>query len=128
MERREVVRRLIRMVSRPEIDLESAFLLLARFESPELDLRPYRKVLDVMGAEVRKRFASAKDDLERCRILVGYLAKERGYRGDPRASFTPTDIYLHRAIERRCGLPLTLVSIYLFVGRRAGDPGHPRPL
>jgi regulator of sirC expression with transglutaminase-like and TPR domain len=84
-----------------------------------------------MGDEVRRRAEAAGSGLPRLRTLAQYLGAERGFAGDSSDYHHPDNIHLHRALERRRGLPLTLSAIYLFVARRAGIlcgamalPGH----
>ena len=130
----EVLRRLQRHVAREwrEVsELESAFYLLGRLDRPELDARPYVKALDAMAQEVRRRTSHVQDDLRRGRVLVQYLAEELGFGGDVETYTQPDNVYLHRAIERRRGLPLTLCALYTFVASRCGLhtgivplPGH----
>jgi regulator of sirC expression with transglutaminase-like and TPR domain len=107
------------------VDLERGLFLLARFEEPGLDARPFVTALDAMAAEVMRRAESRPPGSERARVLVDYLADELGYDGDDGDYHHPDNVYLHRAIVRRRGLPLTLAAIYLFVARRAGIPAAP---
>lgn len=129
--RKSVVRRLISFAGRREINLESGLFLLARLERPELDVRPYLMQFDALAAEVLRRIESRPPTLERAMALVSYLGQEIGLRGDTGDYHHPDNIYLHRALERRRGMPLTLAAIYQSVGRRAGIqsalvplPGH----
>jgi regulator of sirC expression with transglutaminase-like and TPR domain len=129
--RRGVLRRLIAFAARREINLESGLFLLARLERPDLDVRPYLMQLDALAAEVLRRVESRPPTLERSLALVSYLGQEIGLHGDAEDYHHPDNIYLHRALERKRGLPLTLAAIYQSVGRRAGIqsalvplPGH----
>lgn len=129
--RRRVVGRLIGLAARGPIDLERGFWLLSRLEDPGLDARPWRLALDAMGAEVRRRAAQLPAGLDRARVLSEYLGGELGFAGRPIDYYHPDNVFLHRALTRRAGLPLTLCAIYLFVARRAGLraavvplPGH----
>jgi len=124
-DRERVSRRLTGYAMRPELDLERGLLLLARIEEPGLDARPYSTALDAMAAEVVRRTESRPPGAKRARALVEYLGRELGYTGDEGDYHHPDNVYLHRAIVRRRGLPLTLVAIYLFVARRAGIPAAP---
>lgn len=130
-EREAVVRRLLRHLARPKLDLERALFLLGRFDDPRLDARPYRRALDGFAREFAKRSSGLTDELDRGRALAHYLGDEVGFRGVSDGRFPPTDVFVHRAIETRRGLPLTLTAIYSFVARRAGLrvgivplPGH----
>lgn len=131
LESEDVLRRLLRHVSRDVIDLEQALFLLSRLDRAHFDSRPYVRAIDAMGKEVRRRSTHCGDDLERGKILVEYLGTELGYRGDMDTYPQPENVFLHRTIERKVGLPLTLCALYSFVGRRAGIrtglvplPGH----
>ena len=131
LDREAVSRRLCGYALRAEVDLERALLLLSRFEEPGLDLRPCVLALDAMAAEVLRRIERLPPGSERALVLVDYLGRELGYRGDEGDYHHPDNVYLHRAIVRRRGLPLTLAAIHLFVARRAGLraalvglPGH----
>jgi len=129
--REEVVRRMLRHLARPKIDLERALFLLGRFDDPRLDARPFQRALDGFAREFTKRSAGLTEELDRGRALARYLGEEVGFRGVSDGRYPPTDVFVHRAIETRRGLPLTLTAIYSFVARRAGLrvgivplPGH----
>jgi len=116
--------------SRP-LDLESAMWRLSRLENPHFDARGYRRALDAMGKAVRERFQAAPDGIAAPLALADYLGNELGYIGSEVDFDHPGNIYLHRAIERKRGMPLTLTVLYLLVARRAGIraaavplPGH----
>jgi regulator of sirC expression with transglutaminase-like and TPR domain len=131
LQRDALMRRLTCLAARETIDLESVYWLLSRMERPDLDLRPYRLALDAMGKEVCKRTKHLRDDLQKGQVLVHYLGTELGYKGEIQASKQPDLVYLHRTIEQKHGLPLTLCALYSFVANRAGLrtgivplPGH----
>ena len=129
--RRRAVRRLVRYASRERHDLETGLFLLDAHGAPGQDLRGYRKVLDAFGDELSKRVSSRPMGRQRVDELVDYLGGEVGFAGPSDGFHHPDNIYLHRAIDRREGMPLTLCAIYAFVARRAGlqagllpFPGH----
>ncbi len=120
-----VLRRLISYGIRRDIDLERALFLLGRLDLPNLDRRPYVRALDAMAARVRARASRATDPLERVTSLAQVLGNELGFIGSEVDFTHPDNIHLHRAIERKRGMPLTLTAIYLFVARRAGIRAAP---
>lgn len=127
-DRRRAVRRLVRYAAREDHDLEKALFLLDAHGAPGEDLRGFRKVLDAFGEEVASRLHSAAPPSA---VLADYLGDEVGFAGATRDFHHPDNIYLHRAIERRAGMPLTLCALYAGVARRAGIradllpfPGH----
>ena len=130
-EKRLAIRRLVGHLARPEADFERSLFLLARHHTPRLDPRPYQRALDAMASEVSRRAKGMTDPIERALVLPAYLGRELDYGGNIGEFHHPDNIHLHRAIERRAGMPLTLCAIYLFVARRAGIraallplPGH----
>lgn len=125
------LRRLIRAVSKPHIDLESALFLLANLAADDFDARPYRRALDAMANKVRERAALESDPRQAVLALPTYLGTELRFSGAKADYHHPDNIHLFRVIERRIGMPLTLCALYLFVARRAGIragavalPGH----
>ena len=83
-----------------------------------------------MGAEVEKRIEDPTN-LDEVYHLANYLGDELGYAGAANDYHHPGNVFLHRTIERKAGMPLTLCALYHFVGRRAGVkttfvplPGH----
>ena len=129
--RKASVRRLVRYAARSEHDLERALILLDQHGSPGTDLRPYKKVLDVFGGQLMSRLLSLPPGPDRVHALTEYLAEEIGFSGSTDDFHHTDNIYLHRAIERREGMPLTLSAIYCLTARRAGlqagllhFPGH----
>ena len=128
---RAALRRFTGYALRPEVDLERGLFLLARLHAPRLDPRPYQRALDAMAAEVVRRRASPGDEMAPIRALIEYLGRELRFGGSRGEFHHPDNIDVHRAIERRAGIPLTLSAIWLFVARRAGIraalvplPGH----
>lgn len=119
-ERLRVYRRLLSYSTRGEIDLERGLFLLARLDRPDLDARPYRAALDAMAEKVLERARNEPGSFARPMALSQYLGNELGFCGSEVDFDHPDNIHLHRAIERKRGMPLTLTAIYMFVARRAG--------
>jgi regulator of sirC expression with transglutaminase-like and TPR domain len=126
--RHKVARRLARYLTRSTLDLERGLLLLSRFEDPRLDLRPTLAALDALGAEVAGRVEDLPPGLERGLELARYLGSEVGLDGDREDYHHPDNVFLHRAVQRGRGLPLTLTAVYLLVARRAGVSAAAVPL
>lgn len=127
-ERARALRRLGAYLARDEVDLERGLWLLARLEDPLLDARPYISALDALGTRVRERAEARPIGLARARVLVEVLADELGYTGADDDYHHPDNVFLHRALVRKRGLPLTLAAIHVLVGRRAQIEAWPVPL
>lgn len=122
---------MVRLALAPRISLESGLWLMSRFETPDLDVRPYQLALDAFAAEVLKRLERGKSRARPSDVLIDYLAGELRYSGDSVDYHHPDNVYLHTAITRRRGMPLTLTALYMAVARRASIrasaialPGH----
>jgi regulator of sirC expression with transglutaminase-like and TPR domain len=124
-------RRLLGYARAERIDLERALFLLAGFQTPGSDARPYRMALDRLADELGKRIAPLAPGGARAQALGRFLGGELGFRGDREDYRHPANACLTLVIERKRGLPLTLAALYRFVGTRAGlgveilpVPGH----
>lgn len=120
--RERAARRLVRFAAGGAADLERGLLLLSRFADPDFDARRTLAALDALGAEVQRRVEGRPPDARRALELAAYLGRELGYEGDVEDYHHPDNVVLHRVVERRRGLPLSLVALYLACARRAGIP------
>lgn len=113
-------------------DLENFCWDLAQIENPETDLEEGKAYLDELGRLVEKnlpqRSISPTDSISALRQI---LARREGFRGNLDNYFDPANSYLHRVLQTKLGIPLTLALVYLFAGQRAGldiyginTPGH----
>lgn len=128
LDRAAVVRRLAGYATREKLDLETALFLLARYRDPALDPRPFQRALDSMAAELVERGRRTQDELERVRLIPRYLGIELGFGGSAGDFHNPDNVHLHRVVEKRTGMPLSLCAIYLFVAKRMGLRGGILPL
>lgn len=131
LDRAAVRRRLISFAARARVDLEAGLLLLGRVHDPALDARPYKRTLDAFAEEVKRRSESCGTELERATVLCDYLSDTVGFSGGDGDYHHPDNVHLHRVLETRSGLPLSLCAVYLLVARRVGLrasilplPGH----
>ncbi len=54
------------------------------------------------------------------RHFANYMGEFEGFSGCTKSYYRAENLFLDRVIERRRGLPIALVTLYLLVGRRAG--------
>ena len=113
------------------VNLASAALLIAAEEEPRrCDVDACLGRLSEMGAQARRRVAAAGAGRE-VEALNLYLFGELGFAGNISDYYDPRNSLLHRVLERRTGIPITLSIVYMEVGQRAGLfvegvglPGH----
>jgi regulator of sirC expression with transglutaminase-like and TPR domain len=119
------------MVDRPEedVDLARASLLVACEEYPQLEVDRYLERLDSMADGLRGRLGDSPQTA--IAALNRVLIEEQGFRGNTREYYDPRNSFLNDVLDRRTGIPITLSTVYIAVGRRAGAavdgiglPGH----
>jgi regulator of sirC expression with transglutaminase-like and TPR domain len=119
-------------ISKPdaEISLARAAMLVGAEEEPRAcDVDRCLARLDEMGEEARARIVRGGG--AKVEALNRYLFDEQRFEGNESDYYDPRNSMLHRVLERRKGIPITLSIIYIEVGRRAGLqaegvglPGH----
>ena len=113
------------------IDLGHASLLIAREEYPDLDVGRYLARLDQLAEEVRRHMTGREGAASQIVHLNHLLFEEMGFRGNREEYDDPRNSFLNDVLDRRTGIPITLSTVYLEVGRRIGCrlagvafPGH----
>src|SRR2546430_2665248 len=112
------------------VSLARAALLVGAEEEPRAcDVGRSLARLDELGEQARARIARA--DGSAVEALNRYLFDEQRFEGNESDYYDPRNSMLHRVLERRAGIPITLSIGYIEVRRRAGLsvegvglPGH----
>lgn len=114
-----------------EGNLEEAAWLLARVIDRGCDVTGAQDTLDRWGDRAADLLTGASSATERVIFLGEYLGNELKLRGNSEDYYDPENSLLHRVVETRRGIPITLALTYILVGRRAGlrivgvnFPGH----
>ena len=117
-------RQLMDMVARPqdEVDLARAALLVACEEYPQLEVATYLERLDAMADALRGRLDGSPEAA--VAALNRVLFEEQGFRGNTQEYYDPRNSFLNEVLDRRTGIPITLSTVYIAVGRRAGVEAH----
>ncbi|NGP77698.1 hypothetical protein G3570_13705 [Balneolaceae bacterium YR4-1] len=102
--------------------LEDAVFILARFENPTLREEEYKRKLDRFASMVSDDLKYQLDDSKKMHILLDFVFDELSFRGSNVDYYNPDNSYLHRVIDRRQGLPISLALIVLFLARRLELP------
>ncbi len=105
-----------------EIPLDEAALIIAGLGDPTLDEAAQLSRLDNMAAQV------GRADAEQ---VFRFVLETLGVKGDDRTYDDPQNSYLHRVLDRRLGIPISLSVLLIEIGRRCGValegvgmPGH----
>ncbi len=104
------------------IDLGQASLLIAREEYPDLEVGHYLTRLDEMADAIRGRLKGGEGAVSRIAHLNRLLFDELGFRGNREEYYDPRNSFLNDVLDRRVGIPISLSTVYIEVGRRVGCP------
>src|SRR3989442_11752745 len=105
-----------------ELDLELAVGLLAQTQYPDTNIEAYQALYDSWAAELRTRIDFGTEAEQVLGLLNQYLFDTLRFAGNEQFSDNPENCYLNRVVDRRTGNPISILSIYLFVGRRLQLP------
>lgn len=118
-------------LSDAQLNLEKGAFLLAGISYPGLDPKPYQLRLDELADRIRPALKAVIKPLDRLKVMNRALFKTEKFRGNWADYFDPENSYLHRVLERKLGIPISLSVLYLLVAQRldlpiegAGIPGH----
>ncbi len=113
------------------IDLARAALLVGEVDG-ELDIDRYLGRIDHLAAradDARTRLGDVP--WAGPRAIAAALFNDLGFRGNTADYYDPDNSFLHRVLDRRTGIPITLSVLYIEVARRIGIdalglgfPGH----
>jgi regulator of sirC expression with transglutaminase-like and TPR domain len=123
--------RLLRLVRRADADPAEAALLCGVEADPDLDVDLALLRIDALADAVRTRSQPSGDPEDQARLLAEELGGRQGFVGDAATYHDPDNGLLHRVLERKRGLPISLAIVYVAVARRLGIrayaitlPGH----
>ncbi len=115
--------------SERELDLEAGAFLIARTGDPHMETTPYRQRLDDMAAELQP--LSSGPTRQVVHNMNEYLFHTLRFRGNTQQYYDPNNSFLHRVLDDRVGIPISLSVVYLLLGQRlrvpvagVGLPGH----
>lgn len=113
------------------VDLGLGALLIAAEAYPNLDIAVYLDKIEHLADAARPVLDEVGRAEEKPLALMSFLCGERGFVGNLDDYYDPRNSYLNEVLERRTGIPITLVVLYIEVARRlglrvdgVGFPGH----
>ena len=98
---------------------------------PSADPAQTVAAIRVWGEQLQRRLASDMSPAHRLRMLHYFYFVELGFAGDVSTYDSADNSYLHRVLERRSGIPISLSVVYLEIAAAIGltadgvsFPGH----
>jgi len=105
-----------------DLDLEHGCFLLASVTDPDLRPDAITAPLDALAAALAPRLTGVTEPVDRIEVLSRYLFVECGFHGQQVGCDDPDHSFLHRVMERRKGLPISLSAVTILTARRLGLP------
>lgn len=104
--------------------LLEASAAVAQDEDPSADAMGVVALVDELGNRLAGRLASDAAPQQRLRLLNHYFFKELGFGGNLNDYYASANSHLHRVLESRRGIPITLALIYIEIARTVGLKVH----
>ncbi|MFT7618136.1 MAG: regulator of sirC expression with transglutaminase-like and TPR domain [Planctomycetota bacterium] len=114
------IERLIEMASKPNPDLEEMVLWLGRLQNPGLSFDQVRLQLDDLAAQATTHLEGVADSQKKIEAFLKFIHKDLGFIGDTVDFHAYVNNFLSTVIDRRKGMPITLILVYILVGKRLG--------
>jgi regulator of sirC expression with transglutaminase-like and TPR domain len=104
---------------------------IAHDEFPQLDTQAVLADIDALAARLKRRFPVDAVPVQRLRWLNRFFFQDLGFAGNVNDYYDPHNSYLHRVLETRRGIPITLAVLYMELATQIGltargvsFPGH----
>jgi regulator of sirC expression with transglutaminase-like and TPR domain len=113
------------------LSLVEAAIAIAQDEFPRLDTQTVMAEIDAMAVKLKQRFPADAVPVQRLRWLNRFFFQELGFAGNVNNYYDPHNSYLHKVINTRRGIPITLAVLYIELATQIGlhasgvsFPGH----
>lgn len=113
------------------IPLFEAALSIAQDDDAALDLTACMLEIDKFAARLKRRLPADIATIPKLRLLNNYFYQELGFAGNLNDYYNPDNSYLHKVLETRRGIPISLAIIYMELAQQLGldvkgvsFPGH----
>lgn len=113
------------------LNLLEAAISLAQDDKPGLDVQAVLAAVDGLAHRLRGRATPGMAAAERLRLLTRFFHGELGFAGNLNDYYAADNSFVHRVLETRRGIPITLAVLLLELGEQLGlrmagvaFPGH----
>lgn len=113
------------------LNLLEAAISLAQDEHPQLDVEAVLAEVDRLAQRLRERLTPEISPAERLRQLTRFFHGELGFAGNLNNYYAADNSFVHRVLDTRRGIPITLAVLLLELAEQAGlraagvaFPGH----
>ena len=106
----------------PEKNLLKAWLLLSRFQYPDLDLASIALHIEQIVKEIWIELNDNLTSLEKTMLINHILFEVHGYKGNVRNFHAPQNSFISDVLNNKKGNPLSLSLLYLIIAQKCELP------
>ena len=113
------------------LSLVEAAVAVAQLDYPRLDCQAVLAEIDALADKLKRRIPADAAPRQKLRWLNLYFFEELGFGGNVNNYYDPANSFVHRVIETRRGIPITLAVLYIefaaqigLAARGVSFPGH----
>ncbi len=114
-----------------QLPLFEAALSIAQDDEAPLDLTACMLEIDKLAARLKRRMPADIATIPKLRLLNNFFYHELGFAGNLNDYYNPANSYLHKVLETRRGIPISLAILYMELAQQVGlnvkgisFPGH----
>jgi len=104
--------------------LLEAAIALGQDAEPSLDVQAELARVDLLAERLRQRLPADASPTHCLRLLNAYFFKELGFGGNVNDYYSADNSYLHRVLETRRGIPISLAVVYMSLAEAVGLQAH----
>ena len=108
--------------SRDDVDLEAGVCIISYWYDRDVSCQSQQQYLDRIAREIGHKLPEGAGGVEMVGQLSNYLSSKESFRGNAADYYNPENSILHRVLETRLGIPISLSAVYLLVAKRLGIP------
>ena len=97
---------------------------LGQDDYPQMDVQQVLADVDGLLARLRRRLPADAPAMHRLRLLNHFFFHDLHFGGNLNHYYDPDNSYLHRVLERRRGIPVSLAVLWLELAQGLGLPAH----
>lgn len=111
-------------LSEPEPDLLEGFLLVDRFQYPDLNIRTVRQKINKIKNEIWLELNDSLTILEQTTVMNHFLFSGYDYSVNHKNLYSPQNCYLNQMLDTKKGNPVSLSLFYIILARQLGLPAR----
>jgi len=103
-----------------DIALDEGALMISAVAYPDVDVEFWQREIDSLSELAAARVAKERDPISGLCALLEFLYGLWGLKGNKEDFYDARNSYLNQVLERRKGIPISMATLIMEVGRRTG--------